>query len=230
MSKQKLIEDVSDETNRERLRSFIETFSAHLSKRSEDPKFARQLQRIAKKADMGTPGLADKAFSDFLDVNRIAGSVNITLDDNVIGDARLFITVALERYFQNIGSPQCEFDLSTILTNWRFGPGSSRLTRATHFFEKLSEKSGSCSKVATPFAVLLRKLNPHLRALDGVRPYEFKECNASTMSSVRKNEDTDRTICTEPLWNMAIQLAAGSAIEGALRAVGLDISDRKSVV
>ncbi|DAD51082.1 TPA_asm: RNA-directed RNA polymerase [ssRNA phage SRR7976299_3] len=226
MKTQKLIEEVTSEENERRLRSFFEAFSASCSN-IESPKVERQLARLRKKAQLGDATLKKAAIDTFLEANRLAGESSINLDAVVVGEARLFITTALERYFQEyIDSPQCEFSLPVILTNWKFGPGASRLTGDTHFFDKIRRSSGSVSARAIQYAILLRHLNKHLRRMDSAQRYKFKLVDASSMTTVPKNESTDRTICTEPLWNMALQLAAGAAIEGALRCMGLDISNQ----
>jgi len=47
--------------------------------------------------------------------------------------------------------------------------------------------------------------------------------DGSTLSTVPKNDKTDRTTATEPSGNMCLQLAVGSYIESVLRSIGLDI-------
>lgn len=223
-------EDVGDAN----LRSFQSTLTGELSyvrqviwDLADKRRFAvdRLIDRHAKRMRFSSVGdLETKAFADFVQTNNLCGQKPIDLPPDVISNARLFIRRALENFTsQNADSIQEVLDLPLLLSLWKFGPGSSRGTKATHFHSKIRLKRGTVTRRALPLARLLWKYDPHLSGLIPENKYRFVIVKGSKLSTVPKNEETRRTIGTEPLWNMALQLAAGMYIEGALRTVGIDI-------
>jgi hypothetical protein len=74
----------------------------------------------------------------------------------------------------------------------------------------------------------LRRLNPYFVAKDGHNGVSgTRQVEGSRLTTVPKNEDTERTIAIEPSGNMCLQLAAGMYLEGALRHIGLDIRNQQ---
>jgi hypothetical protein len=222
------------------LRSFIETLrlEAHymlnvcedLPFERKDAALLRLLDRADKKAVSTNPILHSHAVSDFVQNNEIASMVTIKLSERKINDAKLFIALALENFtYASTGNLQCPLDLGYLLSLWRYGPGSSRGTDATHFCDKILIKQPSCTVAAAPLARLLRLMNHHILAFDGFEKCVFKIAKGSSLSTVPKNAETDRTIATEPLMNMALQLAAGMYIEGALRGIGTSFENQQSL-
>jgi len=213
---------------RDYLSSFLEAFEADLRTLEPTAAVKRQLARYRKKAILlNDSDLSESAKSDFILTNYEAGQIKINLSADELSKARYFIERALWRVYD---TPQCTFDLGTVLREWRFGPGASLGAKGlTHFVDKVIQPSGSVSSSALPYAKLLRLLNPYLRAYDCQEGYEFLESNASKLSTVPKNETTHRTICTEPLWNMALQLAFGQSVERALARLGHSISDQPEI-
>lgn len=224
-----------------RLRSFLDTLDKELSGilhaevanpsalhgRIESIKRLRA--RCRKKAIIRSDEkrLEAAAFASFKEVNAAAGLVNVTLPQEVINDAREFITNALERFtYENTGNMQCALDMELMASLWRYGPGSSRGSKATHFADKVRLKEITCTKDCAAILRYIRRYDPHLRQLDAEQGNDLVIVAGSSMSTVAKNEDVRRTICTEPLGNMQCQLAGGAYIEGALRTVGLDISNQ----
>jgi len=225
-----VIDSVDLLTGGERLRSFISITQKELRSMSTFPsieaQFAveRQITRTPKKCLVDNAQLPMKALSDFKRINEIVKDVTIDLTCDEISNARSFIEHALEKFTSNLtGDIQNTLNLSLLLSLWKYGPGSSRGTKATHFADKILVRKPTVTMKAKPLARLLRLMNPHLSAFDGETGCEFKVVTGSSISTVPKNEETHRTICTEPLMNMALQLGAGVYIERALRTVGLDI-------
>jgi hypothetical protein len=71
-------------------------------------------------------------------------------------------------------------------------------------------------------------MNPYFVARDGrLGVSGTTRVEGSKLTTVPKNEDTERTIAIEPSGNMCLQLAAGMYLEGALRYIGLDIRSQQ---
>lgn len=189
----------------------------------------RQLQRYSKKYRICDNNLRDVALADFISNNKIAGSTVSTLCGEDLNNARLFISRALEIFTRvHTLTPQCNLDLGLLLSLWKFGPGASVGTRSTHFCDKIRDDKITATSRVIHLHKQLRLLNHHLRFIDETQTGpSVVVVNGSNLTTVPKNDKTDRTIGTEPLANMALQLAAGSYIEGALRSVGLDISEQE---
>jgi len=208
------------------LTSYEDTYVTNIS---QSAAILRQIERLRKRCVLSNAvDLRKLAFDNFLELNGSVSNTPLDLCSSFVSDATDFIRHALERYTSSIsGDVQNSLNLGYLLQNWTFGPGSSAGVEGTHFFEKLVSDNLTVTKGALPYAKLLRKLNPHIYRFDANRTLDFTLVRGSKLSSVPKNEDTERTICIEPLYNMALQLAAGKYIEGALRAVGIDIRDQQ---
>jgi hypothetical protein len=71
-------------------------------------------------------------------------------------------------------------------------------------------------------------MNPYFVARDGREGVSgTTRVEGSRLTTVPKNEDTERTIAIEPSGNMCLQLAAGMYLEGALQHIGLDIRNQQ---
>lgn len=230
---------VQDAAAEERLRSLLSITEKELHDRinSNYPRTSvpqsaallRQVERLRKRSRITSEkDLQAEAFEQFGVTNQYCAGIVPCLDDSILNNARDFIREALERYTTaNSGSIQESLDLGLLFSLWKYGPGASSGTRFTHFADKIRIEQPTVTRRARPLATLLRKLNPHLWAFDGLKSCEFTEVRGSTLSSVPKNEETERTIATEPLMNMALELSSGMYIEGALRCVGIDIKDQQ---
>lgn len=165
------------------------------------------------------------AIDKFIEANELVKSELPRLDQNVISDARDFISHALESFTSRYCStPQLDLDLELLYSLWRFGPGSNvHHSRSTDFLSKITGR-WSVTRAAKPYAKQLVKYTPSLAATYGGQDDRFEIVYGSKGFTVPKNEDIDRFCGSEPLWNMACQIMAGMYLEGALRAVGLDIS------
>ena len=211
---------------------FLNTLQEELSA-YQPPSFGidRQMQRMRKRARFHKPMLQEKAISDFLEINALVGQLqlarppSISLDKDVINNARLFIQTALERYTTSLNEDaiQCTLEHSYLFSNWRFGPGASHGVRGTHTAQKIGQ-SMTCTALCRPMVRKLRNDNFYFAAYDGGSEVRgITEIRGSKLATVPKNEDTERTIAIEPSGNMALQLAAGMYLEDTLRYIGLNI-------
>lgn len=213
----------------EKLENFFSVMSSELrSKQLDGPKaYARDrlLSRMRKRAEFTQTGLADKAISSFMEDNNLVGSTPLRLSREIQYNARYFIQIALERYTSLLDPEgvQETLDLGHIFDSWRFGPGASNGVRGTHTADKISQKM-TCTPQCASLVLKLRKLNPYFRLFDESQgSFGISIVQGSRLTTVPKNEETERTIAIEPSGNMALQLAAGRYLEETLRRIGLDI-------
>jgi len=198
----------------------------------KDPELQFTLQRLRerfrKKFISRDPALAAKAISSFKEVNALAGTKAVVTDSFIVHNARLFIEQAFERYNKRFDEEliQVPFDVSHIVSEWRFGPGASNGVQGTHTAEKLCQPM-SCTVAAEPLVRSLRQLNLYMRSNDAATNKATSLVSGSRLSTVPKNEETNRTIAIEPSGNMALQLAVGVYIEKVLRSIGLDIRSQQ---
>jgi len=195
----------------------------------------RQVQRARKRARFLREDLQGKAISDFLLINERVGisqketPPSLALDPRIIANARYFITNALERYTSSWDelAIQQPLEMSFLWSNWRFGPGASNGVQGTHAADKIWQDM-TCTALCEPLVHKLRSMNPYFVARDGREGVKgTKQVEGSRLTTVPKNEDTERTIAIEPSGNMCLQLAAGMYLEGALKHIGLDIRNQQ---
>jgi len=149
----------------------------------------------------------------------------ISLTSDEISQARFYIRNALEQYTTDaVGDIQNVLNLNHMLRMWRFGPGKSLGVKYSSFYDKIHAHAWTVTPGAASLAKLLVFSDPYLLTKYKEGRLSFKSVKGSKLSTVPKNEEEVRTICTEPLLNMALQLAAGSYVEGALRTIGYDIT------
>ncbi|DAD50613.1 RNA-directed RNA polymerase [ssRNA phage SRR6050738_1] len=220
----------------DKLLSFCNTLSEELrdaKQRTPEPErdFARNRfnDRLRKRARLGAPGLTEKAIADFREVNQRVFSINLDLDRDIEHIARVFISEAFEHYNATHDPEliQVSYDYRHLLRFWRFGPGASHEVTGTHTAEKLSQPM-SVTPSCKSAVLWLRDNNPYLAAHDLLSSEEGIHVVAgSHLTTVPKNETTERTIAIEPSGNMALQLALGEYISDVLRRIGLDIRDQQ---
>lgn len=197
------------------------------------PHVDRFNERLTKRMAFNKPELPLSTVENFFALNTHVGTLagsQVDIDRDIASNARLFIVRALERFTaQYTDDIQCSLDLGLLLGLWRYGPGASIGCDGTHFAEKISQATVSCTERAAPYFKMLRSLNPHTALNDLGNGLEIVIVEGSSLSTVPKNEETHRTICTEPLGNMALQLAAGVYIEGALHCCGVDLATQPAI-
>lgn len=227
--------NVARKCNEERLTAFFSTLLAELDGVPQTFAVKRQVQRARKRARFLREDLRASAIVNFLQVNENV-RVNQTtrpvaqmLDSRVVANARHFITVMLERFTTSFSelAIQQPLEISYLLSNWRFGPGASNGIKGTHAADKISQDM-TCTALCEPLVHKLRQCNPYFLAKDGQRGVSgTTQVEGSRLTTVPKNEDTERTIAIEPSGNMCLQLAAGAYLEGTLRRIGLDIRNQQ---
>lgn len=199
------------------------------------PAVKRQLDRWDKRFPPSADELGqlhEQCVLDFIKLNDSVRAPYGSLRMNVaIGEAQAFIRDALVSFTRSTGNstPQCVIDTPTLIALWRFGPGSSRGIRSTHFAEKIYEKMTTTPECLL-YTRLIRAYTPLIARHDNscVRSSKgIKIVQGSRLGSVGKNREKNRTIATEPSGNMALQLALGSYITLALKRIGLDIATQE---
>jgi len=220
----------------ERLTAFLTTLTEELpDKGPQKPAVMRQVQRARKRARFHREDLRGKAIADFLAINEKVRELqnssppSLSLDQMIVDNARYFITTVLERYTSSFDelAIQQPLEMSYLWSNWRFGPGASNGTKGSHTVDKIHQDM-TCTALCEPFVLKLRSTHPYFIARDGQKGVTgVSQIEGSKLSTVPKNEDTERTIAIEPSGNMCLQLAAGMYLEGALRHIGLDIRNQQ---
>lgn len=219
----------------DRLNGLFKLMSEDLEsvRKSEAVMFAvqRQTIRMRKRAEYTKADLASKCLDQFKQLNLSLKEVNVKLDQDLVNNARLFITTIFERYNTKLSdlNIQVSLDKHHLLDLWRFGPGSSNGIKGTHTAVKISQKM-TCTASCEPLVVWLRRSNPYFYTFDSVNgDTGTTHYSGSKMTTVPKNEDTVRVIAIEPSGNMCLQLAAGYYIEKVLRSIGLDIQTQQPI-
>lgn len=189
----------------------------------------RQLARMRKRAGYRNKALRPAAISSFMATNALVGDTVVNLDRELVADARHFITVVLERIATRYdpGNIQVALDQRLLFELWRFGPGAANGVTGTHAADKIQQPM-TCTEACVPFVQRLRRNDPYFALYDQSRGVSgYSVVNGSRLTTVPKNEDTERTIAIEPSGNMALQLAAGRYLEMALDSIGLDITNQQ---
>jgi len=219
--------------NDTRLEGFFEALGNDLQSflpRDEAQRFAydRLAVRARKRARLGLRGLKTKAKDKFLDTNDLVQGVSIIADSQILADARYFILNVLERYTSRLNEllVQESLDVEQLFDLWRFGPGTSNGVKGTHAAEKIAQPM-TVTKDCLSLIAALRRKNPYFASYDALMQEGYRIVEGSRFQAVPKNEDTMRTIAIEPSGNMAMQLAAGSYLEGALAMIGLNIQTQQ---
>ena len=216
------------------LNSFFSILLAELESVSttEDCKvFAVQRlgSRMRKRARLGQQGLREQAVNDFVEANERIGSLVVNLADDVARNARHFITVVLERFNARLSDLNIQetLDPGYMRSLWSFGPGASNGVRGTHTAEKIVQPM-TCVASSVPLIEELRRSNLYFRLHDSIRKENgYMVVEGSRLTTVPKNEETERTIAIEPSGSMALQLCAGNYLRYVLKSIGLDISSQQ---
>lgn len=219
-------------TNEARLDGLFQTMLDDLTSslmQGENLAAQRLMIRMRKRAEYLRPSLNELALTNFKILNETVGATKVRLDDDLIQNARHFITVNFENFNTKINEANIQehLDMSYLMSLWRFGPGASNGVSGTHCADKIYQNM-TCTESAAPLVSYLRSSNPYFSAFDaknGSLGYDLY--SGSKLTTVPKNEDTVRVIAIEPSGNMALQLAAGQYITNVLTHIGLDISNQQ---
>lgn len=185
----------------------------------------RLRERCRKRAAVDRPELRQEALKKFLATNDAVKSFVPALDSDILSNAREFILHALWKASDCLGAdaPQTDLHVPALAELWRFGPGSSNGVSGTHTAEKLYQRM-SCTYGSADLVKYIRRMHPYIRVYDDLNNGGIVSVPGSKLSFVPKNEDTVRTIASEPSGNMALQLAAASYLELALKLIGINLS------
>jgi len=195
----------------------------------------RLVQRARKRARFLREDLRPLAIANFVATNELVNQLQKSrppsqeVDRRILDNARYFITTVLERFTTSFDelSIQRPLEMSFLWDNWRFGPGASNGILGTHTADKIHQDM-TCTAQCEPLVRKLRSMNPYFVARDGrVGVSGTRQVEGSRLTTVPKNEETERTIAIEPSGNMCLQLSAGMYLEGALRHIGLDIRNQQ---
>lgn len=198
----------------------------------------RQFDRCRKKAIYVRRDLEEKAAADFAALNTRLGALRVDLPRDVLQNARLFITRALEGFTKKHvpESIQETLDYGVMFDHWRFGTGAACLsddgeTIVDHHPATKMVNGMTSTSDARDLVLMLRRNDSYFRSYDSKADEFFGMVSlvqGSRFRTVPKNQTAVRPIATEPTGNMCLQLAAGEYITGALRWVGLDISTQQA--
>jgi len=209
-----MLEDLNDKTTKDAGKAYA---------------IARQVQRMRKRAKFDDGSLRPKAIADFISLNHMVGSTRVQLSDEIVAEASRYIEFVLERFTTSLDESNIQqtLDPTFLNDNWKFGPGASNGIQGSHAAEKIVQKM-TCTILCKPFVTTLRQHNTYFQLFDERNGNDGTAAvRGSRLATVLKNETTHRTIAIEPSGNMAMQLAAGTYIECALRTVGLDIRNQQ---
>ena len=179
---------------------------------------------LKKFQEKESPDAHDKAIAKFL-------SYNSKCADFVLRPTRLFdeeiiggVKTLLDHWLHPGGSPA---GLNDFLEVAELGPGASRRTEFDHFYTKLFDSGQSCCNA--DLRVLYRTFisrNPTWMAAEEARRLNHGdlEVKGSSISTVPKQFDIKRTICTEPVLEMFFQRGIGNFMESVMkRRLGLSL-------
>jgi len=170
--------------------------------------------------------LEEQGFEKFIATNQLCSlrSCLIGLTPDEISLARNYIVESLESVSSCL---QEDFDLGIFLSMCRPGPGAIVGSRSTHAVDKFNDTSWTVTDAARPLLNAYFLSSPLLKQIrSGI---ELVSVPGSRMTSVPKDKDSNRLVCTEPAGNMLLQLGAGEYVASALRFRGLDIQNQQNL-
>lgn len=193
--------------------------SAHV-----DFTLARLRDRHQKRFPGDGAELRNTALATFEVANERARNTVIKLDEQILADARLFVVKAFENFASKAhpGLVQETFFVQDMFSRWYFGPGASMGVRGTHTAVKISQ-SMTATVQAESLVRRLRNTNSYFKSYDALNGGGVCVVSGSKLTTVPKNQETDRVIAIEPSGNSALQLALGVYVAEVLRSIGLDI-------
>nr|UJQ85581.1 MAG: hypothetical protein 3 [Leviviridae sp.] len=162
--------------------------------------------------------LEQKAIATFLECNAECSTVSIQMD-GFVGDAIKRARHYLADLFETGPAQSAAFGLHEFCGAGSCGPGTSLGTKRTDFLGKMFESTLTTTEIGL-YRFYSSQLSPRWRAANDLRAacHGVELRRGSQLSTVPKNRDTNRTICTEPSLNMFFQLGAGASLEKLLLA------------
>lgn len=180
------------------------------------------LRGFLKKFEENSDITRGNAIRNFIEVNNSV-SLNFSLPER--DDICRVITHARDLFLKWF--PQTTF-YEPSSENGRFGPGASHGTKGTDIVSKYSGNIGYCTSTALGFYLRALGSNPYLYAAESKRRRRlgYSKIEVSKLTTVPKNDSTDRTICIEPSLQMYLQQAIRTDLEIILAREGLNISSQ----
>nr|UJQ85361.1 MAG: hypothetical protein 3 [Leviviridae sp.] len=162
--------------------------------------------------------LEARAINTFLRCNAACGT--LILDDSAstdLGSALRSFKAEMHKTFHSGPLQSNVLTLQACLDKGRCGPGSSVGTKKTDFFGKMCESTLTYTDEGL-YHLYKYCTNETWRKMELIRHKRHgrKRVKGSNLTTVLKNSQTNRTICTEPSLNMFFQLGAGEVIEKLL--------------
>nr|URG16078.1 MAG: RNA dependent RNA polymerase [Leviviridae sp.] len=180
---------------------------------------------LKKFEDRESPDAQSLAINKFLAYNAKCASFRLEpkrlFDEEVIGTVK----TVLDDWLHPNGSPA---GLSEFFELGELGPGSSAKTESTHFYTKMFDSGLSTAN--EDLRVLYReavKCYPLWSSAEEARArnHGYKTVTGSFTSTVPKQFDIRRTICTEPVLEMFFQRGIGNFVESVMqKRLGLDLA------
>lgn len=179
----------------------------------------------------------ERAFQKWLAAEDLCRATNDKFRRMLRGDSPLFSSQALQALSlaqQKIHSILGDIDRQFIASHSRFGPGSDASTSGdkTSTYHKFGNRGSVTPWALDTFSDYFGSYWDDEKELEV--PGSFVEdlvhesslVLGNKLSFVPKNAKTDRAICTEPRWNVFIQLGIGDLIVKRLKRVGIDLKDQ----
>lgn len=185
------------------------------------------LENFTKKChDLRTEACAEVAVSKFFEREAVNRSYNETgYDESQFGDAKYFL------WKQFDGSRFVSYEeLASHLP--QSGPGANVGPPSTSAWIKLfNSKLTTSSTEAYNFYLDLLSSCHLLAASESLRCQQYGgvEIKDSRLTTVPKTNETDRTICIEPIVNTALQQCVRHCLERRLRGFGINLSNQQTV-
>lgn len=196
-----------------------------------DARKSSLLSSVLKKLEPEDPSILDaKAISLFLESNSHCKAFTWVEDDY----CEQVLNIARERMHSTFYSREYQsstFGLADFCDEGRTGPGSSIGTKRTDFYGKMFKSTLTMTDVSL-YKFYTDCLSPKWKTADHQRSKLHGEVvvSGSKLSTVPKNCEINRTICTEPSLNMFFQLGAGVLIEGILKTShNIDLSKQPDI-
>lgn len=176
------------------------------------------LQSIFKKwLPADTSALESVALAGFYSANARCATVSLPRRPEFVGEVLDVARRKIQTYFYSGTDQSNVFTLDDILSKGRAGPGSSRMTDHTDFYQKMFGGPLSVTNTTLYYHYRTAISKVWLQAeLTRARSFGIDVVEGSNLSTVPKSAKTNRTICTEPSLNMFYQLGAGSILEELL--------------
>ncbi len=180
------------------------------------------LGSIFKKFEDKKSSRADAlAVETFIRMNEHCESFNLSVesefDATILGEVRQ----TFWEIFSNMSQHQINYSVDEILNEGGLGPGANIGAESYNFYTKMydSDLSHTHPKLLRMYKSWCNRRTPTVYHAENTREDNrgSRLVEASNLSTVPKNVDISRTICTEPTLNMYYQKGLGKILEQVLQ-------------